>query len=240
MDTKPTLGQTELLTHIVGDIAKAVSEREGESRQRQSDRVQAATGTIMSFLPRDAIEAMLAGHCVMFHELIVDSVHFTLRGEEAATRRATRSSIVAMDKAFGNNFTRLERYRTRHAEGSADVQPADARTETEIADRVRRHQARTEPPPRAAQAAPEAGTIPRPASPEAIAVAPEALSAPGPAPLTQAMGAEPPNEAWLPAAAGLMTRFNGHAEATHPRADRANGAGSGDGGNRQARRHPIP
>ena len=32
MDTQPAFGLKELLAHIIGDIAKAVSERDGECR----------------------------------------------------------------------------------------------------------------------------------------------------------------------------------------------------------------
>jgi hypothetical protein len=103
MDTQPTFG----LTNLVGEIAGAVSDRNGESQHQRLVRTQAAAHTIMAFHPHDAIEAMLAGHCLMFHELIVESVHATMRGEEPATRRATRSGIVAMDKAFGNNLVHL-------------------------------------------------------------------------------------------------------------------------------------
>ena len=117
MDTQPAFGLRELLTHVVGDIAKALCQREGETQQQRYDRTQAVAHTVMAFTPRDAIEAMLAGHCVMFHEMIVDSVQSTMGGEEMAKRRTTRGNIVAMDKAFGNNLDRLERYQSRQARG---------------------------------------------------------------------------------------------------------------------------
>jgi hypothetical protein len=80
---------------------------------------------------------MLAGHCVIFHELIVDAVRTTFRAETDTARRASRGGVVAMDKAFGNNLTRLERYRARQEE----IEPLDDDvTETEIADRIERHQ----------------------------------------------------------------------------------------------------
>jgi hypothetical protein len=140
MDTKPAFGLNEVLAHIVGDIAKAVSERPGESQHQQFTRTQAAAQTILAFRPGDAIEAMLAGHCLMFHEMIVDSIPATMRGMTDTERRATRSNIVAMDKAFGNNLIRLERYRARDAAAEPEAGPVDARAETDIADRVRRHQ----------------------------------------------------------------------------------------------------
>jgi hypothetical protein len=145
MDT--TISLQEILTHVISDMAQSVAVRAGESEQQRSARAQYAAQTILAFLPTDVIEAMIAGHCVMFHEMIVDNtVQATLRGEPDAARRATRSSIVAMDKAFGNNLIRLRQHRARRAEAAAKTPPAAALNETEIADRVRRHEssARTE------------------------------------------------------------------------------------------------
>jgi hypothetical protein len=139
MEPQPTFGLSELLTHVVADIAKAVGERAGESPQRHRERTEAAARSIMAFRPRDAIEVMLAGHCIMFHEMIVDSVQATLRGEETSARRTRRGNIVAMDKAFGNNLALLESYRA----DQAAAQSADTITEIEIAERVCRHQSQT-------------------------------------------------------------------------------------------------
>ncbi len=63
---------------------------------------------------------MLAGHCVMFHEVMVAGVLDTLRGEEPRMRRSTRSNLVAMNRAFLDTLTRLERYQERPAEGRRD------------------------------------------------------------------------------------------------------------------------
>jgi hypothetical protein len=142
MDTQPAACIKDVIASIVGQVSAAVSQRAGESRQRQDDRARAATDVIMAFQPRDAIEAILASHCLMFHELIVADVHRTLCGEDLATQRATRSGIVAMDKAFGANLIRLKQRRTASLK---ETQPADDRTETEIADRIRRHLSQIEP-----------------------------------------------------------------------------------------------
>ena len=131
MDTTAAFGFGELFNSLIGDMAKAVCERVGETKQQQVIRSQTAVHAIMGFLPRDAIEAMLAGHCLMFHEMMTDSVRDTLRGEIDTARRATRATIVAMDKAFGNNLTRLERYRSRPAERRSDA-PEVAETEATV------------------------------------------------------------------------------------------------------------
>jgi len=125
MDTQQAYGFQQVLTHMVGDIAQAVSERNGETPRQRNARSEAAVFMILGFLPRDVIEALIAGHCVMLHELVVDSVRHTLTGEMETTRRATRGGIVAMDKAFGTNLTRLEHYQERPSVGCQDAAPAD-------------------------------------------------------------------------------------------------------------------
>jgi hypothetical protein len=100
----------DVIAHIVADAADAVSCRSGESQQMQNDRVQAATAAIMTFRPRDVVEAMIASHCVMFHEVLVDSVGRLFRGEQTVSR----SNILATDKAIGSDLLQLERYRSEH------------------------------------------------------------------------------------------------------------------------------
>ena len=156
MDTQPAFGFKELFAHVIGDMAKAICERNGETQQQQFLRSQAAAHMIMGFLPRDVIEAILAGHCVMFHELMVDSIRDTLRGELDTMRRATRSNIVAMDKAFGNNLTRLERYQMRPSEGRRDAPEARADGGTVVASADRT----TAPVPEAPSQAAPARTVP--------------------------------------------------------------------------------
>jgi hypothetical protein len=174
MDTQPTFGLKDLLAHLVGDIANALCERHGEPQHQQISRARAAAQAILAFLPGDAIEAMIAGHCVMFHELIVDSIRTTMRGGTDATRRATRSGIVAMDKAFGTNLIRLEDYRTRHAAGLPEAQPTDTCAETEIADRIKRHQSGT---PDAQAASGQTPSAPEPESTILHDPSPEAAAA---------------------------------------------------------------
>jgi hypothetical protein len=199
METQPAFGFHQLLSHLLGDMAKAVSERNGETKQQQISRSQAAVHTIMGMLPRDAIEAMLAGHCLMLHELMTDAVHDTLRGELGASRRATRSGIVAMDKAFVGNLQRLEHYQARPADGRRDVpneQPAAAPL------------AQQPEPPKTQAAAPFQP------SPESLVAclknpaAMAALDARDPKAFAHAMGVDQPSEAYLAASAGQMAPAN--------------------------------
>ena len=194
MDTQPAFGLPafgfkDLLTHIVGDVAQAVCERNGETKARQAGRSQAAVFTIMGFLPRDAIEAMLAGHCVMFHELMVDSVHDTLRGELDTTRRATRGGIVAMDRAFANNLSRLERYQLRPAEGRRDGAEAAPTPTPEAATPGARASGPVAEPPRAAVRTAADAT---PGAPGSVADKPAAQTSAAQTPATQTPASQTP------------------------------------------------
>jgi hypothetical protein len=154
MASTSDFGFTELFTFIVGEIAKAVAERSGETAQQQFARSQAAVHMIMGFLPRDVVEALLAGHCVMLHETMLASVHDTLLGEADGMRHATRSGIVAMNKEFNSNLAHLERYQARPTIGKRDapgMAPVEVLTAGTGATLSRAASARTGAEPEAAR-----------------------------------------------------------------------------------------
>jgi len=224
METQPEFGFKEPFTHLVGDMAKAVSQRPGETTQQQNARSQAATYVVMGLQPRDVIEAMLAGHCMMFHELLVDSMRNTICGEADPVRRATRASIVSINQAFDNCLSRLEYYQTRPSEGHRDAAGSASAPEVKSAAGAARKQdtpARARPE----MSSPGIGTKPgardleatvvfKPsqeaidaciASPEAMA----ALDAGDPVRFARAMGIEEPCEAYITAATEQMSAWSG-------------------------------
>src|SRR3954447_23204742 len=110
MQNQRQLSVPELFNHVVGDAARSVSQRAGETKEQEAVRAQVAVHAIMGFRPSDMTEAMLAGQCVMFHELMLDAIRDLFRGEIDTHRHATRNGIVALDRAFGNNLARLQRW----------------------------------------------------------------------------------------------------------------------------------
>lgn len=134
MQAEQEFGVREVFSHVIGDMAKAISERSGEGKLEQFIRARVAAAMIVDLEPRDVMQVMLAGHCVMFHEVMTDSVHETLRGELDTMRHGTRSNIVAMNKAFHINLDRLDRYQTHDAgtRGGAfeDLAPETETTQT--------------------------------------------------------------------------------------------------------------
>jgi hypothetical protein len=109
MSALTTANTTELRTHIAGSIAKAIAERPGETEEQQLERFQTAIQMIMALAPTDAIETILAGHCIMFHEMLVHSFAEIFRAGTDAPLLASFSRLGVLDRCFGENLRRLER-----------------------------------------------------------------------------------------------------------------------------------
>src|ERR1700676_3510211 len=150
MDPQPQFGFKELFTHVISEMAKALCERPEESRQLQITRIQAATHMILGMRPRDVIEAMLAGHAVMFHALITDSIRDTLQGQIAEMRRGTRTNIVSLNKAFHMNLVRFEQYQARPSQGTRDGAERNQQAPPAHTGRTQPVRAQSAQPPRAA------------------------------------------------------------------------------------------
>lgn len=120
MDPQPAFTFQDLFSFVIRDMAEAVSGRPGELRAQQFARTQAVVHMILGLQPRDVIEAMLTGHCVMLHEVLTADVRSSLRGEVDPARRGPRSNVIGLNKAFNDTLERLEGYRQRQAEGTRD------------------------------------------------------------------------------------------------------------------------
>jgi len=126
MNHNAPLSFKALFSHIIADMTRALCERPNESKEQRFVRVQAATQMILALLPRDVIEAMLAGHTVMFHDLMTNSIHDTLQGQIDTMRRATRVNIVALNRAFHMNLEKLAHYQLRPSQGTHEATASQA------------------------------------------------------------------------------------------------------------------
>ena len=122
MQPFPDTGFAALYTHIVGDTALAIATRPGEDAARTRARTAAAIDMTMAYLPRDAIEATLAGHCVMFHEMMTDALR-DLRAEGEQPKSAAKRELLALNKAFLDTLKQLRVYQARPAEGTRELPP---------------------------------------------------------------------------------------------------------------------
>jgi hypothetical protein len=120
----------EVFTHIIGDMAKAVSERPGESASQQFVRTQVAVHMILGLRPRDVVELMVSGLGIMLHAVVTESIRDSLLAQVNVTRYGARSGVVSLNKAFQMNIDRLERYQRRPLE---EISAAEWDDEDEVA-----------------------------------------------------------------------------------------------------------
>jgi hypothetical protein len=82
----------------------------------------------MGFQPRDPVEIMLAGHCVIFDHLLRDGARDLLRGQTEAMKLRACRVIHASGKMFLTAFSSLQRMQLRDADKISGqtkaVQPA--------------------------------------------------------------------------------------------------------------------
>ena len=110
------LSPVDVFTHAVREMADAISDRPGETREQSLVRSQVATQMILGLAPRDLPEAMLAGHGIMFHALLTDSIRRAFQDESDTTRQNARRSnlgmIVALSRSFHRSLSKLEEYQS--------------------------------------------------------------------------------------------------------------------------------
>ena len=119
---------------ICKGVLETVAERPGESDAKQSIRRQTAVYAVMSFMPRDPLEAMLAGQCVIFDHLLRDGARESLRGQPEQIRLRATPQIHASGKMFLAHLTAFKDMRGRQEETLAFQLPRrDARETSEAA-----------------------------------------------------------------------------------------------------------
>jgi hypothetical protein len=123
------LALADLVTPALGGIIHALSDRRGQTETDRRAKAEAATSLILSFLPRDAIEMMLAGQTVLFNELLADGARDALREEVDTMKPRSRASVVNMGRLVQGHLDRLERrgnqpYQTETVAREVGEQPA--------------------------------------------------------------------------------------------------------------------
>jgi hypothetical protein len=113
MDTDTTFSFQAAIGEICEGIIEAVAERPGDTAARRLLRHQTAAYSLMSFMPRDPLETMLVGHCVIFDALLRDGVKDTLRGQPEDIKLRARPGLHATGKMFLAHLKKFEQMRTR-------------------------------------------------------------------------------------------------------------------------------
>src|SRR5258708_24564163 len=81
--------------------------------EQKYSAVQTVICTLMAFQPRDPLEAMMAGQCVVYDHLMRDGARDILRGQTDDTKNKGRRSILATGKVFLETMRELTRMQAR-------------------------------------------------------------------------------------------------------------------------------
>jgi hypothetical protein len=121
MQAPPAFGFQQLVPELLRGLAEAVSERPGESESQRFGRHQTAIFSVMALWPRDATEAILASHCVMYDHVLRDATHDLLRAEAEPVKRRIRSQLLSVGRLFLQSLGQLDRLQTRAGQPAASV-----------------------------------------------------------------------------------------------------------------------
>jgi hypothetical protein len=116
MQAAATMSTESLVADLLRGIVEAVADRPGETEARRFDRQQTAAFSVMGFRPRDAVEIMVSGQCVMFNHVLADGTRDLLRAEMEAIRLRIRPQLTAMGNTFLKHLAQLTRLQTRPAD----------------------------------------------------------------------------------------------------------------------------
>ena len=121
-------------------VARAICDRPGETPAQRDSRTSQLVHSITGLTPRDGLEYMLSSLAVGHFNLILDSMREVFEGQTEAMKVRTKSTIVALDRAFIGMVRelRIERKRplakwTEAAQPSATVEKTVKAPEANIA-----------------------------------------------------------------------------------------------------------
>jgi hypothetical protein len=158
------------MTPALDGIVHALSDRGGQTEAQRDAKAGQFRTLILSFQPRDVVEAELAGQTVLFHEVLADSARDVLRGMDDTLKLRAISGLISMGRIVLGNIDRLTKlgnrpYRTETASVEEEIRqrPAAEPPEAEPARGVRPIAAaspKTAPQPASAAPDPTPETMP--------------------------------------------------------------------------------
>jgi hypothetical protein len=152
MQAPSEFGFEQLITELLRGLADAIADRPGETEAQRYARHQTAIFSAMAFLPRDAMETMLAGQCVMFDHLTRDAARDLLRNEAEPVKRRIRTQVTGLGRLFLKLMAELRRLQSRSGQQTAaspharPVPPTDPAQKTLNTGAARPAAAVSEPP----------------------------------------------------------------------------------------------
>ncbi len=125
-----------LISACLDDMVQALSDRGEPSEARRADNARAAMTVILSFLPGDVLQMMLAGQAAMFNALIADAGRDVLRGMADTLKLRAQANVTGMGRVLSKHLDTLIRLQGRlpsvRAKGKAAAAAKDTDVETGV------------------------------------------------------------------------------------------------------------
>jgi hypothetical protein len=113
MQSNSNFGFPQIVKQLIGDIVNTVADKPGLSPERKAVARQTAICTLMAFQPRDPVETMIAGQCIVYDHLLRDGARDMLRGQSDEVKIKARIGILSTGKVFLQTLTMLTRMQGR-------------------------------------------------------------------------------------------------------------------------------
>ena len=127
MQPNPTFGFEQIVTELIRGVIETVADKPGLSPERRASVTQTVVCSVMAFNPRDPIEAMMAGHCVVYDHMLRDGAREMLRGQAELVMIQARPGVLAAGKIFLGTVAMLLRMQRRPEAQLAFARPLPAR-----------------------------------------------------------------------------------------------------------------
>jgi len=142
MQPDTNFGHKEIVTELIRGVVDTVASKPGQSPERHAAVVQSVVCSVMAFNPRDPVETMMAGQCIIYDHLLRDGARDMLRGKAELEMIKARPGVLACGKMFLATVSMLVRMQRRPELGLAFARPIEEPSEQTSAE--------TEAPPLAA------------------------------------------------------------------------------------------
>jgi len=129
MQQTQAFGYEQVMTELLRGVVDTVGDRSGLSPERKAAAKNTAVCSVMAFNPRDPVETMLAGQCVVYDHMLHDGAKDMLRGQAEQLMIQARPGVLAAGKMFLGALGMLLRMQRRPEAQLAFARPLPVQEE---------------------------------------------------------------------------------------------------------------
>jgi hypothetical protein len=121
MTPEPDFGFEQTAKELILGIVDTVADIPGLTKEQRFLKRQTTVSSVMAFRPRDPLQIMLAGHCVIYDAMLRDGARDLLRGQPEEISLRTRPTNLASGRMFLTTLHALVRMQDRETTQPAAV-----------------------------------------------------------------------------------------------------------------------